>query len=69
MPRPVLKNRIEKLIKSGLIEQKGFGEFVITLRGQLELARWRYRDIPKPKFVVIEQAPRGSVTQWFFKST
>lgn len=69
MPRPVQKNRMEKLIKSGFVEEKGFGEVVITLRGQLELARWRYRKLPKPQYVIMGPTPRGNVLERFFKST
>lgn len=69
MPRPVQKNRLEKLIKSGFVEEKGFGEVGITLRGQLELARWRYRKIPKSRFVVMGPTPNGNVLERFFRST
>lgn len=60
MSRPVLKNRIEKLLKSGFVQEGRLGEVAITLRGQLELARWRYRRLPKSRFVFLGPMPRGS---------
>jgi hypothetical protein len=68
-PTAALRNRIDKLLDSGFVEEKGYGEVTITLRGQLELARWRFRSIPKPKFVVWGPDPHGSVIGRFFKSS
>ena len=51
-PKPALKNRIDKLVESGFVEEKGYGEVTITLRGQLELARWRFRDMPRSRYAV-----------------
>lgn len=68
MPRPLEKNRIERLLQSGCIEETNFGEMVITIRGQLELARWRYRDLPKTKVVFSGPKPREALFDRFFKS-
>lgn len=58
VPRPLQKNRIDKLLKSGFIQETEFGEVVITVRGQLELARWRFRHLPKKKVVFSGPVPR-----------
>lgn len=48
-----LSGRIARLKDSGLVEETSFGTVVITARGQLELMRWRYRNLPRPSQVVL----------------
>ena len=67
-PQPALKNRIDKLLESGFVEEKGFGEVTITLRGQLELARWRFRNMPKSNYAVWGPDPNGGLLGKIFKS-
>lgn len=69
MPRSLQKNRIEKLLESGFIEETNFGEVVITVRGQLELARWRFRDLPKSRIALSGGKPREALFSRFFKSS
>ena len=52
--RSVPRSQIERLMESGLVEESGFGDIYITPRGQLELARWRFRKLPRPRYVVID---------------
>lgn len=68
-PAPALRNRINKLLESGFVEEKGYGEVTITLRGQLELARWRFRNLPQPKYVVWGPDTRGGLLGRLFKSS
>lgn len=67
-PDPALRNRIEKLRESGFVEEKGFGGVAITVRGQLALARWRFRKLPKSRFTVSGPVPGPAVFGKFFKS-
>ena len=69
MPRPLQKNRIEKLLESGFIEKTDFGEMVITVRGQLELARWRFRHLQKSKIAFSGPRPREALFSRFFRSS
>ncbi|GBE43121.1 MAG TPA: hypothetical protein ENH05_05460 [Rhizobiales bacterium] len=68
-PNPALRNRIKKLRESGFVEDKGFGGVAITLRGQLELARWRFRKLPKSRYAILGPAPGASPFSKFFKSS
>lgn len=68
VPRPLEKNRIEKLVESGCIEETNFGEVIITIRGQLELARWRFRHLPKTRMAFSGPKPREALFSRFFKS-
>jgi len=68
-PTAALRNRIDKLLESGFIEEKGYGEVTITLRGQLELARMRYRNMPQAKYAVWGRDTRGGVFGRLFKSS
>lgn len=61
LPRPLEKNRIDKLLKSGFIEATDFGEMIITVRGQLELARWRYRHVSKAKVAFSGPKPKEAL--------
>jgi hypothetical protein len=59
--RSVSRAQIDKLLDSGLITESEFGDVYITPRGQLELTRWRFRKLPKPRYVVVnynEMSPR-----------
>ncbi len=67
-PKPALKTRIEKLREAGFVEDKSFGGVGITLRGQLALARWRFRKLPKHRYVVSESAPGAGLFGKFFKT-
>jgi len=69
LPRPLQKNRIDKLLKSGFIQPTDLGEMVITVRGQLELARWRFRHLSKTKVVFSGPVPREAIFKKFFKSS
>ena len=66
---PALRNRIDKLLESGFVEEKSFGEVVITLRGQLELARWRFRKLPKSRYAVSGSSTDSSLLEKTFKSS
>ena len=68
VPAPLEKNRIEKLLQSGCIEETNFGEVVITVRGQLELARWRFRHLPKTKVAFSGPRPREALFNRFFRT-
>ena len=65
-PSPMMRTRIDKLLDSGLIEENTFGEVAITLRGQLELARWRYRNLPKGRFEIIGHEQSKRLFEKFF---
>lgn len=69
MPEPGIGNRVEKLIEAGFVEEGSFGEVAITLRGQLELARWRFRGLPKSRYAISGPTPRNSLFRKFFKTT
>jgi len=64
---PALNNRIEKLRKSGFVEDTHLGGVAITLRGQLELARWRFRKMPKSRYAVMGPVPGKTAFGKFFK--
>ena len=68
-PDPALRNRIDKLLESGFVEEKSFGEVGITLRGQLELARWRFRKLPKSKYAISGPLPGGNMLEKIFKAS
>ena len=66
---PALRNRIDKLLESGFVEEKSFGEVVITLCGQLELARWRFRKLPRSRYAVSGSSTDSSLLEKTFKSS
>ena len=68
-PRPALKNKIDKLLEFGYVEEKSFGEVAITLRGQLELARWRFRKLPRSRYAVSGPLPGGNMLDKILKSS
>jgi len=68
-PGPALRNRIDKLLESGFVEEKNFGEVAITLRGQLELARWRFRKLPNSRYAVSGSSTDSSLLEKTFKSS
>lgn len=68
-PGPALKNRIDKLLESGFVEEKSFGEVAITMRGQLELARQRFRKLPKSRYAISGPLPGGNMLEKMFKSS
>lgn len=66
--RSVLKTQIDRLIEQGLVAESGLGSVYITPRGQLELARWRFRNLPKPRYVVVRHpSPRPGLWQRLFR--
>lgn len=67
-PSPTTRNRISRLLDSGYVEKNNFGEVAITLRGQLELARWRYRKLPKIRFSIMGYIPSKALFAKFFHS-
>lgn len=69
LPRPLEKNRIDKLLQSGFIEATDFGEMIITVRGQLELARWRFRHLSRAKVAFSGPMPKEALLSKFFKMT
>ena len=64
---PALTNRIKKLQESGFVEDERFGGVAITLRGQLELARWRFRKLPKSRYAILGPVPSKALFGNFFK--
>ena len=66
MPSPMMRTRIDKLLDSGLIEENSVGGVTITVRGQLELARWRFRDAPRNRFSVMGYEPSRRLIEKFF---
>lgn len=68
-PAPVLRNRIDRLLKSGFVEEMSFGEVGITLRGQLELARWRFRKLPKSRYATSGPLPGGNMLEKLLKAS
>lgn len=68
-PGPALRNQIDKLLESGFVEEKSFGEVVITLRGQLELARWRFRKLPKSRYSVSGASTDSTLFEKIFNSS
>lgn len=58
--KTVFKREIERLLEAGLISESSLGDVHITPRGQLELARWRFRNIPKPRYVAFSYPKRRS---------
>ena len=67
-PKPALKSRFDGLREAGFVEDKGFGGVGITLRGQLALARWRFRNLSKPRYVVSGSVPGAGLFGRFFKT-
>jgi hypothetical protein len=67
-PGPTVRSRINKLVKFGFVEEKSFGEFGITMRGQLELARWRFRNLPKSRYAISGPLPGGNMLEKIFKA-
>ena len=68
-PRTAIRDRIDKLLESGFVEEKSFGEVAITPRGQLALARWRFRKLPKSRYVILGPVPGGNLFEKIFKSS
>ncbi len=69
-PRMAFRNRIDQLLQSGFVAEKSFGEVAITPRGQLELARWRFRKLPKSRYVIVGPVPSGgSLFERIFKTS
>lgn len=68
-PGPTVRSRINKLVKFGFVEEKSFGEFGITMRGQLELARWRFRKLPKSRYSVSGASTDRILFEKIFKSS
>lgn len=58
--------QLERLLESRLIREGPGGEVFITAHGQLALARWRFRNLPKPRVVVVGNRPRTSIWDKFF---
>lgn len=52
--KSVPRNQVDRLMESGFIAESDLGGLHITTRGQLELARWRFRNLPKPRYVVMK---------------
>ena len=67
MPRPAFGNRIERLIEAGFIAEGRFGDVSITPRGQLELARSRFRGISRNREVTLGDTPRDTFFRKFIK--
>ena len=66
--RSVSREQIDRLIDSGLIIESGLGDVYITPRGQLELARWRFRNLPRPRYAVVHyKGIRPKVWQRLFR--
>ena len=58
---PISKARIDTLVESGFVEEGVNGKLTITVQGQLALARERFRNVPKPKVVVVPAVKRQSL--------
>lgn len=67
VPSPASGNRINKLLESGYVEETNFGEIAITLHGQLELARWRFRNVPISTYSVSGTMSVGDRLRNIFK--
>ena len=66
--RSVSREQIDRLIESGLVIESGLGDVYITPRGQLELARWRFRKVPRPRYAVVNyKGVRPKVWQRLFR--
>jgi hypothetical protein len=64
----VTRAELEKLIEAGLVSESELGTIQITPRGQLALARWRFRNLPQPRYVVFGHAkPRYNLWQRLFR--
>ena len=65
-PSSMIRMRIDKLLDSGFIAENTVGEVTITLRGQLELARWRYRNLAKGPLTTLGEQPNRGLFEKFF---
>lgn len=65
---PDLKTRIDTLLKAGFVEDKGYGVVGITVNGQLALARWSFRKLPKPRYVTTGSVDGAGLFGKFFKT-
>lgn len=55
------------LMEMGLVADAEFGNVQITPRGQLALARWRFRKLPQSRYSVFGHAkPRYNLWQRLF---
>ncbi|RME99047.1 MAG: hypothetical protein D6773_13505 [Alphaproteobacteria bacterium] len=64
----VPRSQLDRLAKEGLIEETSLGQPVITARGQLQLARWRFRNLPKPRYVTFSyKKPRPNIWNKLFR--
>lgn len=63
---PPPREQVNRLIESGYIERDTLGELTITTRGQFALARWRFRNLPKPRMVVVNYEPSRNLWQRLF---
>jgi len=54
----VPRNQLERLAEDGLVEETSLGHLVITARGQLRLARWRFRNMPRQRYVSFSYSKR-----------
>lgn len=61
-----MRTRIDKLLDCGLIKENTVGEVVITALGQLELARWRFRNPTKNRFSIMGYEPSRRLIEKFF---
>lgn len=61
-----MRTRIDKLLDSGFIKENTVGEVAITVRGQLELARWRYRNPSASRFSIMGYEPSRRLIEKFF---
>ena len=57
----ISRSHIDNLVESGFVEEGINGKLTITVHGQLALARERFRNLAKPKVVVVPSVKRQSL--------
>lgn len=63
----IASSQLETLMELGLVTDGEFGNVQITPRGQLTLARWRFRNLPQSRYAVFGHAkPRYNLWQRLF---
>ena len=63
----VLQGRMADFLERGLAEETGLGQVVITLRGQLVLARDRYSGLRRSRYSVTDRVPRRRLWERLFR--
>ena len=63
----VPENRVADFLERGLAEENSLGQVVITVHGQLALARDRYSRLRRSRYSVTDRVPRRPLWERLFR--